>query len=60
MKKTLAMIALAAICFGTTASALTKVKAATDTTKVKVKKKPNKMKMKKKKVTDTTAKPPQK
>ncbi|HVS91968.1 MAG TPA: hypothetical protein VHE59_08065 [Mucilaginibacter sp.] len=59
MKKALAMIALAAVCFGTTASALTTVKAASDTTKVKVKKKPNKMKIKKKKVADTTAKPPQ-
>ncbi len=53
MKKTLAMIALAAVCFGTTASAFTPVKAAQDTTKMKVKKKGNKMKMKKK-TKDTT------
>jgi hypothetical protein len=58
MKKTLAMIALAAVCFGTTASALTTVKAASDTTKVKIKKKGDKMKKKVKQ--DSTAKPPQK
>ena len=52
MKKALAMIALAAICFGSTASAYTPVKAASDTTKMKMKKKNGKMKMKKKK--DTT------
>ena len=55
MKKVLAMIALAAVCFGATASAFTPVKAAQDTVKTKVKKKGNKMKMKKK-VKDTTAK----
>lgn len=55
MKKALAMIALAAICFGTTASAFTPVKAAQDTTKTKMKKKGSKMKMKKK-TTDTTKK----
>jgi hypothetical protein len=58
MKKALAMIALAAIGFVSTASAYTPVKAAQDTTKkdttkVKVKKKGTKMKMKKK-VKDTT------
>jgi hypothetical protein len=58
MKKALCMIALAAICFGSTASAFTPVKAVQDTTKkdttkVKVKKKGNKMKMKKK-MKDTT------
>jgi hypothetical protein len=53
MKKALAMIALAAVCFGSTASAFTPVKAAQDTTKVKVKKKGTKMKMKKK-TKDTT------
>ncbi len=55
MKKAMAMIALAAICFGTTASAYTTVKAAQDTTKMKVKKKGSKMKMKKK-TKDTTQK----
>jgi hypothetical protein len=60
MKKALAMIALAAICFGSTASAFTTVKAASDTTKkdttkMKVKKKGTKMKMKKK-TKDTTVK----
>jgi len=60
MKKTLAMIALAAVCFGTTASAFTPVKAAQDTTKkdtskMKMKKKGSKMKMKKK-MKDTTKK----
>ena len=58
MKKALAMIALAAIGFVTTASAFTPVKAAQDTTKkdtvkMKVKKKGNKMKMKTK-MKDTT------
>ena len=53
MKKTIAMIALAAICFGTTAYAATPVKAVQDTTKVKVKKKGDKTKIKKK-TTDTT------
>lgn len=51
MKKVLSMVALAAICFGTAASAATPVKAAADTT-MKMKKKP--MKMKKKIKTDTT------
>jgi hypothetical protein len=55
MKKTLAMIALAAVCFGTTATALTVVKAQQDTTKVKVKKKGDKTKVKTK-TKDTTAK----
>jgi uncharacterized protein YxeA len=55
MKKTLAMIALIAICFGTTASALTVVKTQQDTTKVKIKKKGDKTKIKKK-TKDTTAK----
>jgi hypothetical protein len=60
MKKIIAMIALAAVCFGSTASALTIVKAAQDTTKkdttkVKMKKKTNKMK-RKKKTKDTTVK----
>ena len=49
------MIALAAVCFGTTASALTVVKAQQDTTKVKVKKKGDKTKVKTK-TKDTTAK----
>lgn len=53
MKKALAMIALAAVCFGTTASAFTPVKASQDTTKMKMKKKGSKMKMKKK-MKDTT------
>jgi hypothetical protein len=58
MKKVIAMIALAAICAGTVASAATPVKmqqdtAKKDTTKVKVKKKGDKMKMKKK-MKDTT------
>jgi hypothetical protein len=53
MKKALAMIALAAICFGSTASAFTPVKAASDTTKMKMKKKMGKMK---KKMKDTTKK----
>ena len=49
MKKALAMIALAAVCFSSTSYAFTPVKAASDTTKkVKVKKKGDKMKMKKK------------
>jgi hypothetical protein len=55
MKKALAMIALAAVCFGTTSYAFTPVKLLQDTTKVKVKKKGTKMKMKKK-VKDTTQK----
>ncbi|HTE01780.1 MAG TPA: hypothetical protein VK668_20970 [Mucilaginibacter sp.] len=58
MKKALCMIALAAVCFGSTASAITPVKALRDTTKkdtskMKMKKKGNKMKMKKK-MKDTT------
>ena len=55
MKKALAMIALAAVCFGTTASAITPVSAKQDTTKMKMKKKGSKMKMKKK-TKDTTMK----
>ncbi|MEO6849817.1 MAG: hypothetical protein ABI203_06260, partial [Mucilaginibacter sp.] len=55
MKKALAMIALAAICFGSSASAFTPATLHQDTVKVKVKKKGNKMKMKKK-VKDTTTK----
>lgn len=54
MKKTLCMIALAAICFGSTASAFTPVKAVQDTTKSKMKKKGHKMKMKKKSKDTTT------
>lgn len=54
MRKALAMIALAAICFGTTASAFTHMQQ--DTAKVKVKKKHDKVKIKKKKK-DTTANP---
>ncbi|MGZ3776577.1 MAG: hypothetical protein ACXVI9_03040 [Mucilaginibacter sp.] len=59
MKKVIAMIALAAVCFGTSASAFTVVKAAQDTTKkdtvkMKVKKKGNKTKTKTK-TKDTTA-----
>jgi len=53
MKKAIAMIALAAVCFGATASAFTPVKAAQDTVKTKVKKKGDKVKIKKK-VKDTT------
>lgn len=53
MKKALAMIALAAICFGTASTALATVKTAQDTTKMKMKKKDKKMKMKKK-TKDTT------
>ncbi|HEY4194619.1 MAG TPA: hypothetical protein VGM63_03730 [Mucilaginibacter sp.] len=53
MKKALAMIALAAICFGTTAYAVTPVRVQQDTTKMKVKKKGTKTKMKKK-MKDTT------
>lgn len=58
MKKALAMIALAAICVVSTASAFTPAKMVQDTvkkdtTKVKVKKKGEKMKMKKK-MKDTT------
>jgi hypothetical protein len=60
MKKVLAMIALAAICFGSSASAFASVKAVQDTTKkdttkMKVKKKGNKTKVKTK-TKDTTAK----
>jgi len=56
MKKALAMIALAAICFGSSAYAFTPVRAMQqDTSKVKVKKKHGKMKMKKK-TKDTTIK----
>lgn len=56
MKKALAMIALAAVCLVSTASAFTPVKAVQDTTKkdttkMKMKKKGNKMK---KKMKDTT------
>jgi hypothetical protein len=53
MKKALAMIALAAICFGSTASAFVPAKTASDTTKMKTKKKGDKMK---KKMKDTTKK----
>lgn len=55
MKKALAMIALAAICFGTAASAHTTPRMQQDTSKakVKVKKKGNKVKVKKK-MKDTT------
>jgi hypothetical protein len=58
MKKIIAMIALAAICFGTTAYAAAPLKAQQDTTKkdtvkMKMKKKGDKMKMKKK-MKDTT------
>lgn len=53
MKKAIAMIALAAICFGTSAYAVTPVKAVQDTTKMKMKKKGTKTKIKKK-TTDTT------
>ena len=55
MKKALAMIALAAICVSSSASAFTPAKLLQDTVKTKVKKKGNKMKMKKK-VKDTTTK----
>jgi hypothetical protein len=60
MKKVIAMIALAAVCFGSVASASTVVKAASDTTKkdttkMKVKKKGDKLK-KKVKTKDTTIK----
>ena len=57
MKKVIAMIALAAVCFGSTASAFTTIKAAQDTIKkTKVKRKLNKTKIKKKVVKkDTTA-----
>jgi hypothetical protein len=54
MKKAIAMIALAAICVGTVASAAP-ARMQQDTTKVKVKKKGDKTKVKKK-VKDTTAK----
>ena len=53
MKKALAMIALAAICFGTTASASTHMQQDTTKGKVKVKKKGDKVKVKKK-IKDTT------
>ena len=59
MKKVLAMIALAAICFGSSAYAFTPVKVIKqDTTqKVKIKKKRDKVKIKKKPVKkDTTVK----
>jgi len=52
MKKAIAMIALAAICLGTVASAAP-VRAQQDTTKTKMKKKDDKKKMKKK-MKDTT------
>jgi len=52
MKKALAMIALAAICFGTTASAYTPMQQ--DTAKTKIKAKHHKVKIKQKKK-DTTA-----
>lgn len=60
MKKIIAMLALAAICFGTVAEAATTVKAVQDTTKKdttkkKVKKKGTKTKMKTK-MKDTTVK----
>ncbi len=60
MKKALAMIALAAICFGSVASASTPVKAVSDTTKkdttkMKVKRKGTKVKTKVK-TKDTTTK----
>jgi hypothetical protein len=55
MKKALAMIALAAICLGSSAYAFTPVNSVKqDTTKTKVKKKNGKMKMKKKKKDTTT------
>ena len=44
MKKAIAMIALAAICLGTTAYAATPVKAKQDTTKTKTKTKTKKTK----------------
>lgn len=57
MKKVLCMVALAAICFGSTASAFTHVTAVADTGKMmKMKKKEGKMKMKKKMMKDTTKK----
>lgn len=58
MKKVIAMIALVAVGFGSTASAFSTVKAAQDTIqKTKVKKKLNKTKIKKKVVKrDTTVK----
>jgi hypothetical protein len=60
MKKALAMIALAAVCFTSTSYAFTPVKAAQDTTKkdttkMKVKKKGTKTKVKTK-TKDTTVK----
>ena len=57
MKKTIAMIALAAVCFASTASAYPAGKIVQDTvTKTKVKKKSDKVKVKKKKVKrDTVA-----
>jgi hypothetical protein len=60
MKKVIAMIALAAVCFGSVASASTVVRAASDTTKkdttkMKVKKKGTKTKVKVK-TKDSTAK----
>jgi beta-lactam-binding protein with PASTA domain len=56
MKKVIATIALAAVCFGSTAYAFTPVRVMqqdTSKAKVKVKKKGNKVKVKKK-VKDTT------
>ena len=54
MKKALAMIALAAICFGTTVYAVTPLKAVQDTIKTKTKKKGDKTKEKTKTTKDTT------
>ena len=57
MKKVIAMIALAAVGFGSTASAFTTVKTAQDTIqRTKVKKKLNKTKIKKKVVKKDTTK----
>jgi hypothetical protein len=59
MKKTIAMIALAAVCFGSAAPVFASVKTVQDTTmKTKVKKKRDKVKIKKKPVVkkDTTVK----
>ena len=57
MKKTIAMIALAAMCFVTAASAYPTMKVTQDTlTKTKVKKKSDKVKVKKKKVKRDTTK----
>jgi len=54
MKKAMAMIALAAICFGTTAYAATPVTAKQDTVKSKTKTKEDKTKTKTKTKKDTT------